>query len=240
MKTYYKFVCLLTVSMLVLASCNSMIRVEASDKLTEKEYNLTDFNSVQISNSFKVEIIQSKEYRVEVTYNEDLEDHVEVVKKGDVLKLGLSQGYYYGNYNLSAKIYMPTIESINASGASVIKFDEFDVSDLSIDLSGASKITGGVDVASDFSIESSGASLIALEGTAKNMTLDLSGASSFKGKELLIDENLTVECSGASNVKLTANGNVEADLSGASVFYCYGNGVIVKQDTSGASVIKKM
>ncbi len=229
----------LLVSVLFFVGCNSMIRVDGSDELTEIQFDYKDFHSLDVSNSFKVEIIKSDDFKVFVTCNDNLEEHLDVKLNGNILSLGLTPGYYYGNNTLSAKIYLPEVKKIKASGASVIKAQDLKADNLEIDLSGASKFTSSVNVAS-LTVEGSGASVINIKGTAQDATVDLSGASSFKGKEMLVSNNLSVDCSGASSVKLTANGTIKADASGASSFYCYGNGSIVKQDSSGASVIKKI
>ena len=88
-------------------------------------------------------------------------------------------------------------------------------------------------------VGASGASNISLSGTATDADFNVSGACSIKSLEL-VTENCTVEESGASNVKLTINKYLKANISGASdIRY---KGTVSRFDTksSGASSIKPL
>ena len=53
-------------------------------------------------------------------------------------------------------------------------------------------------------------------------------------------DHLNAELSGASNVSLTINEEIDIEASGASILKYKGNAVITNQDLSGASSVKKM
>jgi hypothetical protein len=68
--------------------------------------------------------------------------------------------------------------------------------------------------------------------------VDANGASDFKGFDLQAD-NCDVEASGASDIKVTVNKELNARASGASGVHYKGDGVIRDLRTSGASNVSR-
>ena len=126
------------------------------------------------------------------------------------------------------------------SGASKVVFRNYKGNDLTLELSGASSAKGIISLSNTLTVESSGASEIKLQGTVKNADVEISGASSIKGQDLLIAQNLDLEASGASNAKLIAHGRIKADLSGASSFRYGGDADNVNIHATGASSSKRL
>lgn len=225
---------------LTFQSCNFGPSITGSDNIISKVYDFEDFNEIDISQSFHIEIIQSETYKVEVFYNDNLETYLDVEKKGSELSLGLKNSFNFRNIHLKAIVHTPNIDEISMSGATKTEFKNFKTNHLSIDMSGASEIAGNLNVRDKLSVEGSGASNIHVEGNVRIGEFSFSGASKFISEALIINELLILDCSGASKTKLTSNGNIELDLSGASNFSYYGTGNITSQHTSGASSIKHL
>ena len=224
---------------LLLASCNSLNTIIGSDEINEKSYDFSGFNSLDISHSFNVEIFQSDEYKVIVTYNNNLEEYMEVTNQDKNLKIGLAGRNNYGKTKLTAKVYLPSLKSLEASGACNLQMDKFITDNLEIKLSGASKFIGFLTNKNNLTVETSGASKIELEGTSENADIELSGASNFKGKSLVVENKLAIDCSGASKLAITANGDITSKISGASHLDYYGTGTISDSKISGASSVQK-
>jgi hypothetical protein len=66
----------------------------------------------------------------------------------------------------------------------------------------------------------------------------MSGASEFEGFDLKIDY-CKAEISGAGEMEITVNKELEAEASGASSIKYRGDATVKKSDSSGASSIKK-
>jgi hypothetical protein len=232
---------LLAMSILFFAvvSCSIDSTVTGSDNVVEEELNYSDFNAVDLSHSFSAEIIQSENYKLIISYNSNLREYVEVKKEGKLLKIGLADDHFYRNVKLSVKIYMPVLNKLAASGACKINIPKLSSDNCSIELSGASDLHAVLDIMNELKINSSGASEINLSGKAKNAEFSLSGASDLSGKDLIISDKLNIESSGASSVKISADGKIYLNLSGASSVDYYGNGSVVKSDLSGASEVRK-
>ena len=223
----------------LLNSCQIGPSIVGSKNIVETEYSIKDFSALDISSTFKTEIIQSDEFRVVISYNENLKEHLKIKKSAETLKIGLKSLRGLKNAKLSAKVYMPTLERVQISGACQVSIPNFNCKNLDLDFSGASGLYANIRVENELNIEGSGASIVDLEGTTKHANIDFSGASKLKAKRLIVEQNLEVDCSGASIITLTANGKMNLDLSGASAFYYYGSGQIMKQNLSGVSSIKR-
>lgn len=223
-----------------------------------RELEITDFSKVEVSNAFRVEITQSDTYGVAITANEGIFDHIDAVKSGDTLKLGMKPHLRIrGSITLEAKITMPVLKylklsgasrgtakgfssqedfGLNLSGASVLDMG-IEAGKTNLELSGASKITGNVKLG-DADMTLSGASRAELEGSANNVTLKANGASRLEMGGLTINDT-DVHASGASRITVNTNGNLNIDLSGASKLEYAGNPTIRNIKVSGASKIRQ-
>lgn len=84
------------------------------------------------------------------------------------------------------------------------------------------------------SLESSGATDVEMSGTVSSYRLEVSGASDVDAVDLTAAD-VDVDISGASGVKLSANGVVSGSVSGASNLRVHGDPTSVQVDSSGAS-----
>ena len=130
-----------------------------------------------------------------------------------------------------------SLDEITASGASNAYVDGVIAGDkLTLNLSGASGFKGAIKV-NQLSVDQSGASDSHLTGQVAGMaTIRLSGASEVKGYDLAV-ETCSAHATGASDVQITVNKELDADCSGASGVYYKGSGVLRESHSSGASSV---
>ena len=221
----------------ILGSCN-IDSIPGSSNMTKKKYALKNFNSIDVSSSFDLELIQSKDYKIVVQCNENIKEYIDVYLEEECLYVGLKGNNLFSNIDLKVTIHAPDINNIEASGASSIDIEKYKVKNLEFHLSGASDLKADLNISEHLSIEASGASDIKLKGKAKNVDLIFSGASEFSGKKLVISDELTLDSSGASSVTVTANGTLDIESSGASSVTYYGKGKVIRKDISGAGSIQ--
>jgi len=213
--------------------------IRGSKKIVKKTFNYIDFTKIDASNTFSVKLTQGKEYKVELSCNENILEFVDITQSGKTLNMKLEGSHSFSNISVKVNITVPTIEKIKASGASKIKMRDFKIDHLKIDLSGASSLKGSVKITNLLEVEASGASTIKLKGKVKNADFDISGASTLNAKDLIINEKLTIDASGASSCKITSRGTLEMESSGASSIDYYGTAKVIKSDESGAGSIEK-
>ncbi len=222
----------------VLYSCN-IDSIQGSDTIVKKKIDIKGFTSIDVSSAFDVELVQSKNYKVILECNDNISEFVQIELDGKELIIGMEDFNSYSNTTLKVIIHAPSIERIEASGASEINFDKYEMENFELDLSGASDIEGKLIIKEGLHIEASGASDMKIRGKTKNLTLDFSGASEFSGKKLIVSDALEIDASGASSISVTANGTIDIDISGASDVKYYGSGTIINEDISGAGSVQK-
>ncbi len=234
--------------------------VRGSGDLETEVFSYQDFTRVDIGHAFEVEIIQSDTYSISITADDNLFEYIEVLKDGDILEIGLEPVITLWSSTLRAEISMPelrgiylsgatrgTVEGfsssdnldINVSGASSIDLVDITAGDASCEVSGASRAIG-ILYSADVDFEVSGASNIQLEGSANDLTANVSGASRANLGAFTVD-NADISFSGASSgtVAINPDGVLDVDLSGASRLSYIGEPIMGRVNISGASSINQ-
>jgi hypothetical protein len=245
---------LLVVTSVLLTGCQGLGYTAGSGTIETKQYDLKDFDSIEISNSFLFEIQQSSSYSVDVSCRENIATFLDVYVIGQTLVVRLKPGMLT-NGDLKAVISLPQIHRLQVSGAShgsirgfkssndldlsisgASQLDtDIEASETRIEISGAGKLTGKLQLQKTrFSL--SGASSCDLNGKAGDVDLEVSGASKANLKEFPMN-NLNINVSGASTAVIKTDGTLNLDLSGASTLEYYGNPTLSKVSVTGASKI---
>ncbi|MFX6230469.1 DUF2807 domain-containing protein, partial [Acinetobacter baumannii] len=86
-------------------------------------------------------------------------------------------------------------------------------------------------------MELSGACAVKMSGVAEKATISLSGASSMKSYDLKVDY-CKLDASGASDIRITVNKELNARASGGSSINYKGEGLIRDISSGGASSVK--
>ncbi|MCO4814597.1 MAG: DUF2807 domain-containing protein [Flavobacteriales bacterium] len=233
-----KLIITFVIAFLILISC-SINTIEGSSTIIKKKYTIINFDAIELSNFFNVEIIQSDQYKVLLECNENLYEYVNIRISGSTLIAELNGNHTFSNTTLKLKIYLPILKDVSLSGASSINFEEFHSKKIHVELSGASCVSGELFITDKMTINASGASEIILNGKVKNLELDFSGASEFEGKNFIVENDFILDASGASSISTTVNGRLNIDVSGASDVDYYGKGKLINKDISGAGSISK-
>ena len=231
------FLLLFTAFAFLFVSCSSYAQ---SGERIKMSYNFKDFNSIDISGNFQVELSQGQ-YSVFVDIPEEFEPYLKVKLRDGELhiyynKLPFKLRYLIGR---GGWFSIAKISEIELSGASSLDAQDLKSSNLSIDCSGASK----VDVSGDFGmlvIDCSGASRGDISGEAKIFRLEVSGASRIDAEKLLCNK-AELDVSGASRASVNALDRLEIDCSGASsVAYKIKDDTLLQAESSGASNLTRI
>jgi hypothetical protein len=176
---------------------------------------MKDFTSVDVRGPFALESKQGKEFKLSVTLDDNLFEHLQVEKEGKILSIG------FKGKNLSirlsedhqpkASVTMPTLEGLKLNGASHATAEEFKVDGpVHLTLVGASQFKGALR-GGEVKIDADGASTVILSGSGKNMRVKTNGASKLRLRDYTASgERLIVDANGAATV--TLKGNVTAGV----------------------------
>jgi len=236
MKKFQFLVVVLLISAPVFAQQKTVI----NDPIAQVR-NVKGFHAIKVSSAITLYLNQSDEEAVAVSARDaKYRDRIRTEVKDGVLKIWYdNEGWGWSdNKKLKAYVSVKTLDKLDASGASDILVDGIITTDkLDIGLSGASDFKGVVKTA-ELNLNQSGASDATISGVAGKVTIEASGASDVKGYDLITDI-CTAKASGASDVNITVNKELNAHASGASDIYYRGEAVIKDMHTSGASSVAK-
>ncbi len=200
------------------------------------------FNKIKISGGIDLYLTQSDEEAVAVSASQDkFKEGIKTVVENNTLRI-----YYFAdkalevfkNKKLRVYVSFKNLELVDASGASDVQVaGVITVPSLSLSMSGASDFKGAVKVSS-LKMDLSGASDVTIKGVANTVTIESSGASDVSGYDLVADI-CNAKASGASDVNITVNKELNASASGSSDISFKGEGVIKEVHTSGSSSVSK-
>ena len=202
----------------------------------------SSFTGITVSGAIDLYLSQSDEEAVvvsavDVKYREKI---VTEVKKG-ILNIyfdGKGFNWNAGDKKLKAYVSFKNISTLSASGSSDIYANGvIKVESLHLALSGSSDFKGAVDVA-ELSLDQSGSSDSQISGRADKVNINVSGASDVKGYDLITDY-CEANASGASDIQLTINKEVNSIASGSSDVYYKGNAVVKNVRSSGSSSVRR-
>jgi Putative auto-transporter adhesin, head GIN domain len=197
------------------------------------------FERLQLSTEVDAVVTQGSPRRVEITINENLQDHLHVRTSGDRLEIGMDDHFDYDHLVLEVRVTMPSLAALELSGASRARLDGFErapATRLDVGASGASRVSG-VAVAGRLTVNASGASQTDLSGIARELNLELSGAS-HATLDGLTATLAAVELSGASHAVVWVDSEVHGEASGASSLVVRG-AASMNVETSGASSVSR-
>ena len=216
----------------------SQVSLTASGNVVTQEEAISEFDKVETSHSFVVNIKQGENFSVIIRVDDNLVEQLQVEKFGSTLKIGLKPGIsIVSNATLEAEITMPELTGLDLSGASKATISGFkSTKNLTVDLSGASSVRGDIE-AGDTSFDLSGSSSANLTGSGGNLTLDASGSSDVDLSDFPVAD-VEIDASGASTVTVNPSGRLDVEASGASNVYYLGDPGMGTIDTSGASSVE--
>jgi hypothetical protein len=203
---------------LLVSACNGIGPVViGSSQMETGEFDMKDFNKVDVGGYCKLDVSQSDSYSVTITANQNLFDYLTVINDNGTLKINLKPFHTFNFVKMDVRITMPALNGLQLSGASRGEVTGFvSTNDLNVDISGASKMNLNDIEAGDTSFEISGASTLTGNIKVTEIDFNISGASTveLKGSANMVD----VQASGASTVRLAdfPTGRAKFNLSGAS------------------------
>lgn len=91
----------------------SLFYIEGSGEITEKEYVLKDFTSIDTNNFCDVTVNEGSEYAVIVSCDNNITPYLDTYVSDNTLHISLRDSYIFRNYTFQATIIMPSQTHIN-------------------------------------------------------------------------------------------------------------------------------
>jgi serine/threonine-protein kinase len=230
----------MAVASMACCSCSTLgiERIVGSGTPATREVDVRDFRTVALSGALQGEITRAESFRVSLTADDNILEHIKVHKDGPTLivcvgdpgpRLSVSP-----RTPMKVQITMPALHDLTLSGACTAAIGGVQGGrSFRADLSGASTLQGDVS-ADKMTLAAIGASTATLRGTAQEAALSASGASQLRLGELSV-ARADVDLSGASAATVHVREHLDYTLSGASQLKYAGHPTLGHTSASGAS-----
>jgi len=238
--TIISVLAVLITASLLLSSCINFrgLAVKGSGKIISKEFDVSDFDSVNFSGIGKIEIDQGKEEKLFVEAEENIIDKLDIKVRSQTLYIGMKKGYLsiIPTKDIIFKLTVRDIKDINLSGAgSITGSKDIKIETLDIDSSGLGNIELKINGESVKAMIS-GAGRIDLEGEVKTQEIQISGLGSYNAENMSSDD-CRIIISGAGNAKVNVVQSLEINISGLGSVE-YSGSSSVSQSVSGGGNVK--
>ncbi|WP_324677301.1 PspC domain-containing protein [Hymenobacter sp. GOD-10R] len=207
-----------------------------------RTFNESGFERVEASGAYRVYVRQGGEFKVEAAGDErDLRDLRVDTDGGKLVIRNRNSGSWF-NFSKNTRspvlirIQVPTLRSLDLSGACRADVAGFKGEAMSVGQSGASAAILDVDVPR-LDLDLSGACRTDLRGQANEFHAEGSGACQIQALDLQVDK-ANLELSGVSRARVRVANELRTDLSGACHVDYAGNPTEVKNETSGSSRVR--
>lgn len=191
--------------------------IQGSGNVKSETRALSGFKKIKAGSAVVLNVTVGKEFGVVIEADDNLLGHVTTEVSGDSLVIG-TRDSISAKSDIKATVTLPELVGLNISGAS-----------------NATVVSAAGE---SLDVVASGASKVKIEGRVKDLKSSASGASNVNAESLTV-ENTEAEASGASTITVNASGKADLNASGASTVVYAGEPKELKQDSSGASTIRK-
>ena len=229
---------ILFIALAMLVGC-TQIPITGSGNVVTQEEPITGFDKVDISYSFDVNISQGETFSVVIRADDNLVEHLQVIKQDSTLMIGLKPNSPdMRSATLQADITMPELTGLDLSGASHVTITGFkSVQTLVVDASGSSHLQGDI-VADTVSFNLGGSSEVILTGSAQNLIMEEAAGSSVVDLTDFPVVDASVKAGGKSQVTVNVSGRLDVDASSSANVYYLGDPTLGTIDTSGGSSVE--
>jgi hypothetical protein len=235
MKKSLSVLVIILLATLVLSGCTRVgSSMNGSGKIVDDDLKVEGFSSLNIKGPFEVEVIQSKDFKVTLSIDENMLSRVKVTLERKTLNLSIEAPATFFPTSLKLKVEMPALIALTLSGEASATVNGFkDVNTFTVFLSGKSILNCGVET-SDFELNVSGTSEAIFKGKAHASIVDVRGASKLDMTEFE-STSAQVKMTEASEATMNVIGMIDITLAQASKFYYVGNPIFHNTDVSGGS-----
>jgi hypothetical protein len=227
--------------------------------MSTREYPLSGFSVINVKFPVEMEIVRADTWSVVVNASDTQIKNLNVVVEGNTLTVSYNVNlvsFFAAPFSkITAKVSLPELRELRLSGAcqakvvgfkspndfglSVAGASKLDLTDMETgnlkwDLSGASKVEAALKASGNFDLKVEGASKLEMEGSARNMLIDVSGAANLNLEKLFV-QDANIKLRGASKAYLNVNGKMDVLLEGASNLNYKGQVVLGDTKIAGAS-----
>jgi phage shock protein PspC (stress-responsive transcriptional regulator) len=191
-------------------------RIELRD-----QYGLRDFNSIDMSGLFDVQIEQGDAFAVEMKGTESEKRRYDIYRNNETLVIDYNnhkENFWkrniFENDKVKIVITMPELKELKVQGAGEVRFNGFHEEEMELKFMGAISGDGEIEV-NNLTVDLTGASKLDLQGQGGFLEASLTGACGLRAYNYEVGQAI-VDAHGASSAKVFAKYKLTIDKGVAS------------------------
>jgi hypothetical protein len=213
-----------------------------SDDRISEERNVKNFDSVHLTGSGQLTIVQGNAESLQVEADTELMQYIKTEVKNGILVLGLKNRKWRRIFHFDSPIHyyltLKDLKRLRLSGSGAIEADRIKSDKLSITISGSGDVEIANLNAKDLDVEISGSGECHLTGKVPHQSVTISGSADYAAGKL-ISEFVDVTVSGSGDATVWAVEELEIRVSGSGNVDYYGHPRIY-QRVSGSGDIRQL
>ncbi len=189
--------------------------IEGSGDLETREFDLDDFDAIDLGGAFSVDISFGDYQKIEITIDDNLWDNLEAEVSGGTLEIGWDKNCDPDD-DCEIVIVMKKLDRFEVHGAVDAEIHGFDGDGFEFSVSGAAELE--------------------IDGQVDDLDIAVSGAGDIEARDLKA-KHVKVRISGAGNAEIYASESLDARISGAGNLDYWGSPDKKKTSVSGVGSI---
>lgn len=212
--------------LIMLSSCiysQNHISVRGSGRVSDREFNVSGFNAIDVSGGFDVILVQGNVESVTLSAEENLFDYITVKVENGTLKI-FTRNNIRTTRQMRARVYFKDLNDLKVSGGGDVTSETIiNAETLDINISGGGDFRSGIN-SDELKFRITGGGDADIEGKTKDYYLDISGGGDLKSN--VNAGVITCRVTGGGDLYL----NDEAKTSKADIYINGGGDMDVKMD----------
>lgn len=193
------------------------------------------FDTIEVSGHGTVIFTQGDDYKLVVETDDNLLQYIKTDVHGNDLELAIEKDVAIDPHTpVTYYVTGKKLTKLELEGATGFQTESLKGHELKIEVDGSSKVVANIDV-KKLNIEAHGATNMYLEGTVKEQTIQLEGASHYDAG-LLTSQKAHIEASGSSRVTVNAIEKLYAKVSGSTFLGYKGEPMLTLKQSGSASI----
>lgn len=208
--------------------------LSAQDAITK---DVGEFSTLKAYDLINIEMIKSKENKVEITGRNAKE--VVVVNKNGTLKIKMKVKESYDGNSTKVKLFYTSVDVIDANEGAVITSDDtFKQFEIELKAQEGGRIN--VDVkTTETEIKTVTGGIVEVTGKTKNQKINMNTGGVFKGKDFKSDTTI-IKIKAGGEADVNAKELLDISITAGGDVYIYGDPVTVNESRALGGRIKRM
>ncbi|MDB5195945.1 MAG: hypothetical protein JWP88_315 [Flaviaesturariibacter sp.] len=225
----------------LLNSCEMNVRnsIRGNGNMTSQTRSVGSFTKVDVSGPFDVYVTQGAAAAVKVDADENLQQYIEVIVKGDEVNIQ-TRDHYNLRPRSDIKIYItsPAYQALSITGSGNLRSDsKLSTDRIDISVTGSGEMTVNVD-APIVKSEVTGSGTIRLNGATRRFDAEINGSGEVHAFDLLSEE-AGIEINGSGDAEVFASKTLKIEVSGSGDVQYKGT-ASVNQSVAGSGNVRKV